>query len=224
MSRSLQVLMLLSLVGCSQATMHTEETPKPKTNVVPVQGGVNATAPNGQEIAVFAGGCFWCTEAVFERVRGVSTVVSGYAGDSKDLAVYELVGSGTTKHAESIQITYDPKQITYGDLLHIFFGVIDPTTKNYQGPDHGTQYRSTIFYLNDEQKRVAEAYIKQLTDEKIFSAPIVTTIEPIGEGFFPAEDYHQDFVAHHPDHPYVQAWSVPKIEKLTTKYKEYLKP
>jgi peptide-methionine (S)-S-oxide reductase len=226
MSRILQVWMVLSLSSCASQAIRAEDTPKPKLDVaaVPVkEGGAISTKSGQEQIAVFAGGCFWCTEAVFEPLRGVSSVVSGYAGDTKETATYEQVGSGDTKHAESIQIIYDPTKISYGDLLHVYFGIIDPTTKDRQGPDAGTQYRSTIFYLNEEQKQVTEAYIKQLTDDKVFSAPIVTTLEPIGLGFFPAEEYHQDFVARHPNHPYVQAWSVPKIEKLNKKFKDLLK-
>jgi methionine-S-sulfoxide reductase len=207
------------LVGCSQTTTaRLEDTPKPKTNVTPV-----AQNDGKGESAVFAGGCFWCTEAVFEPLKGVTSVVSGYAGDSKENADYKKVSYGTTKHAEVIQINYDPSQITYGDLLHVFFALHDPTTKDRQGPDEGTQYRSAVFYLNAEQKTVAEAYIKQLTDEKVFSAPIVTTLEPIGQGFFPAEEYHQDFVARNPSHPYVMAWALPKLEKLKKKFPELLK-
>jgi methionine-S-sulfoxide reductase len=218
--------MVLSLVGCASQSMRTEDTPKPKLDVaaVPMKEGSGAVqVKDGQQVAIFAGGCFWCTEAVFEPLKGVSSVVSGYAGDTKEAAVYEKVGSGDTKHAEAIEIIYDPAQISYGDLLQVFFALHDPTTKDRQGPDAGTQYRSAVFYINDEQKKVTEAYIKQLTDEKVFSAPIVTTLEPIGLGFFPAEEYHQDFVALHPTHPYVQAWAIPKIEKLNKKFKPLLK-
>ncbi len=173
--------------------------------------------------AVFAGGCFWCTEGVCERVEGVTDVVSGYAGGTKESATYEQVGSGNTAHAEAIKITYDPKRITYGQLLRIFFTSIDPTTKDAQGPDHGTQYRSAIFYENDDQKRVVEAYLKQLSDAKIWSRPIVTTVEPIGAGFFAAEDYHHDFAKKHPNHPYIRAWFDEKLQKVKEKLGDDMK-
>jgi peptide-methionine (S)-S-oxide reductase len=177
----------------------------------------------GPQTAVFAGGCFWCTEAVFEQIKGVTKVVSGYAGGSKESAKYNLVSSGGTQHAESIQIHYNPSQITYGQLLKVFFAVAhDPTTLNYQGPDHGYQYRSAIFYSNDEQKRVAEAYVKQLTDVKAFSKPIVTKISAL-PAFYPAEDYHQDFVKLNPNHPYVVVNARPKLKKLKDHFPELLK-
>ena len=173
--------------------------------------------------AVIAGGCFWCTEAVFESVAGVQKVVSGYAGGDAQSAHYEMVGSGRTKHAEAIEITHDPRVISYGQLLKIFFQVAhDPTQKDRQGPDYGPQYRSTIFYRDTEEKRVAESYIKQLTAAKAFSQPIATTLEPLSR-FFPAEDNHQDFVAHNPENRYVQAHSVPKVEKLKKDFPQLLK-
>jgi len=170
----------------------------------------------GAKTAVLAMGCFWCSEAVFEAVQGVSDVVSGYAGDTKDKATYDQVSAHSTKHAESVRITYDPAKISYGTLLRVFFTTHNPTTLDRSGPDTGHQYRSAIFYANDDEKRVAEAYIKQLTEAKVFSDPIVTTLEPLKE-FFPAEEYHQNFVKRHPDHPYVEANSIPKLEKLRTK-------
>lgn len=173
--------------------------------------------------AVIAGGCFWCTEAVFESVAGVQKVVSGYAGGDAQSAHYEMVGSGRTKHAEAIEITYDPRVISYGQLLKIFFQVAhDPTQKDRQGPDYGPQYRSTIFYRDAEEKRVAESYIKQLTAAKAFSQPIATTLEPLSR-FFPAEDNHQDFVARNPANGYVQANSLPKVEKLKKDFPQLLK-
>lgn len=173
--------------------------------------------------AVFAGGCFWCTEAVFEAVAGVSKVVSGYAGGDAQTAHYEVVGSGRTKHAEAIEITYDPRVISYGQLLKVFFQVAhDPTQKDRQGPDYGPQYRSAIFYRDAEEKRVAESYIKQLTAAKLFTQPIATTLEPLTK-FFPAEDYHQDFVVNNPTNGYVRANSVPKVEKLKKDFPQLLK-
>ena len=162
---------------------------------------------------VFGSGCFWCTEAVFEGLDGVSNVVSGYAGGDAKSANYKAVCTGRTNHAEVIEITYDPSKITYGALMRVFFTLHDPTTLNYQKPDTGPQYRSAIFYQSDAEKALAEAYITQLDATGKFKKPIVTTLEPL-EKFYPAEDYHQDFVKHNPDHGYVQAWAIPKLKKL----------
>lgn len=167
----------------------------------------------GQAVAVFAGGCFWCTEAVFEELDGVKDVMSGYCGGDPKRADYESVCTGRTGHAEAIKITYDPSKITYGQLLRIFFATHNPTTLNQQGPDVGTQYRSSIFVMDDEQKAVAESYIGQLTEAQSFSKPIVTKLEPLTE-FFPAEEYHQDFVKNNPRQAYVQQWALPKLKKL----------
>jgi len=176
-----------------------------------------------EQVAVLAGGCFWCTEAVFQQLKGVSDVTSGYAGDSKETANYERVCRGDTNHAESIQITYDPSQITYGELLRVFFTTHDPTTKDAQGPDHGHQYRSAIFYANEDQEKVAEAYIKQLEDAKTFAPKkIVTTLEPLTQ-FYPAEKYHQDFMTLNPDHPYIQHWAVPKVAKVKKAFPDEVK-
>lgn len=171
---------------------------------------------------VYAGGCFWCTEAVFRQIKGVKTVTSGYSGDTKDKANYKTVCMGTTNHAEAIRIEYDPAQLSYGQLLQIFFTAHDPTTKDRQGNDHGRQYRSAIFYASDEEKKVAEAYIKQLDAAKIFKAPVVTTLEPLKE-FFPAEDYHQDYVTNNPNQPYVRACSLPKVFKVREAFADWLK-
>ncbi len=175
-------------------------------------------------VAVFAGGCFWCVEAVFEQLDGVLDVVSGYAGDTPDNARYDLVSTGMTRHAEAVRIEYDPHKITYAELLHVFFSIHDPTTKDRQGPDWGPQYRSAIFYANDEEKQVADAYIAQLNEAKVFPRPIVTTLEPIGQGFFPAEKYHQDFARLNPLHPYIRQWSDGKVEKVRKTFPEKLKP
>jgi len=170
------------------------------------------------ETAVLAGGCFWGVQGVFQHVKGVTGAVSGYAGGDKEHAIYEVVGSGATGHAESVQVTFDPRQITYGQILRIYFSVAhDPTELNYQGPDHGTQYRSTIFVRNDEQARIAKAYIAQLDAAHVFDAPIVTTIEP-GKTFYPAEGYHQDFLTLHPDYPYIVYNDLPKIANLKTMF------
>ena len=178
---------------------------------------IDLPARDGEQTAVFAGGCFWCTEAVFEELEGVKEVVSGYAGGSAETAKYEVVSTGKTGHAEAIRITYDPSKITYGQLLKVFFSVAhDPTQLNRQGPDWGPQYRSAIFYADEEQKRVAQAYIDQLTGAKVFGRPIVTTLEPL-EAFYPAEDYHQNFCRRNPHHGYVVINAMPKLEKLRRK-------
>lgn len=170
--------------------------------------------------AVLAGGCFWCTEAVFERLKGVSEVVSGYAGGSAANANYRAVASGRSRHAEAIRITYEPEKITYGQLLKVFFIVAhDPTQKDRQGPDSGRQYRSAIFTDDQKEMDIAEAYVRQLEQDDVWSGPIVTTIEPLGR-FYPAEAYHQDFVLRHPRHPYIVTHALPKVAKLTKKFSD----
>jgi peptide-methionine (S)-S-oxide reductase len=182
------------------------------------------------ETVVLAGGCFWGVEAVFDAVKGVSDAVSGYAGGSKANAHYEIVSSGTTGHAESVQITYDPAQISFGQLLKIYFSVVhDPTELNRQGPDEGTQYRSEIFYTSEEQKRIAAAYIQQLTAGKVFPKPIVTKVAPL-QAFYRAEDYHQDYLLHCEQNSplctnkrYVVYNDVPKLENFHKQYPELAK-
>jgi peptide-methionine (S)-S-oxide reductase len=177
-----------------------------------------------ESTVVLAGGCFWGVEAVFEQLKGVSNVVSGYAGGSKLTAYYEVVGTGITGHAESVQVTYDPSQITLGTLLKVFFAVAhDPTQLNRQGPDIGSEYRSSIFYKNDEQKNVATSYIQQLDAARVFPKPIVTTVVPL-PGFYPAEAYHQDFLAHHPSYPYIVVNDLPKLEALKKEFPNLIKP
>jgi peptide-methionine (S)-S-oxide reductase len=176
---------------------------------------VDETAPaSGSEVAVLAGGCFWGVQGVFQHVDGVTSAVSGYAGGARDSAEYETVSTGNTGHAESVRITFDPHRISYGRLLQIYFSVAhDPTELNRQGPDTGTQYRSTIFPQTPEQARVAAAYIAQLDQAKTFPAPIVTTIEP-GKAFYPAEAYHQDYLTLHPNQPYIAINDMPKVAAL----------
>jgi peptide-methionine (S)-S-oxide reductase len=167
----------------------------------------------GKQTAVFAGGCFWCTEAVFEQLDGVEKVVSGYAGGDAATAKYDIVSAGRTEHAEVIEITYNPQKISYGQLLKVFFSTAhDPTQLNRQGPDWGKQYRSAIFYSAAEEKQVAEAYIQQLNGAKVFSKPIATVLSPLSK-FYAAEGYHQDFVQRNPNHPYVVVNALPKIQK-----------
>jgi peptide-methionine (S)-S-oxide reductase len=174
----------------------------------------DAPTAGAQETAVFAGGCFWGVQAVFQHTQGVLNAVSGYAGGQKDTARYEVVSSGRTGHAEAVQVTYDPKQVSYGKLLQIFFSVAhDPTQLNYQGPDHGTQYRSAIFYRDASQKQVAERYIAQLDAARAFPAKIVTQVSPL-TAFYPAEDYHQDYATRNPNAAYIVTFDRPKIANL----------
>ena len=176
------------------------------------------TATKGKDTAVFAGGCFWCTEAVFEHLTGVQKVISGYAGGDAAGAHYKIVGEGRTDHAESIEVTYDPSLVSYGQLLKIFFSVAhDPTQLNRQGPDSGTQYRSAIFYANEEQRHIAIAYIAQLQQAKAFSRPIVTQVDPL-KAFYPAENYHQNYATLHPDDPYIAYNDTPKVEHLREQF------
>ncbi len=175
---------------------------------------VDETPGTGMETAVFAGGCFWGVQGVFQHVDGVADAVSGYAGGERSTAHYETVGTGSTGHAELVEITYDPSKITYGKLLQVYFSVAhNPTELNYQGPDYGTNYRSTIFAQNPEQKQIAEAYIAQLDKTGIYPAKIVTTIE-MDKPFFPAEDYHQNFLTLNPDYPYIVYNDLPKVRAL----------
>jgi len=177
-----------------------------------------AGSSQGTQTAVLAGGCFWGMEGIFERLKGVQEVTSGYSGGQKETAHYELVGTGRTGHAESIRIVYDPARIGYGTLLKVFFSVAhDPTELNYQGPDVGTQYRSVIFYADPEQKRIAEGYIHTLEAARVFRKPIVTQVVPL-KAFYPAEEYHQNFMDRNPDYPYIVYWDLPKIAHLEKEF------
>jgi peptide-methionine (S)-S-oxide reductase len=205
-----------AFVVCAAAALQASTFPDPAKDIRAAQGA-------RQQTAVLAGGCFWGVEAVFERLRGVTDVVSGFAGGSRLTAHYEIVSSGITSHAEAVKITYDPAAITYGKLLKVFFAVAhDPTELNRQGPDSGTQYRSSIFYDNAEQKAVADAYIRQLNDANVFRRHVVTTVVPL-EGFYSAEDYHQNFLARHPDYPYIVVNDLPKLRALEAEFPELLK-
>jgi peptide-methionine (S)-S-oxide reductase len=178
------------------------------------------TSAKGEQSLVLAGGCFWGIQAVFKHVKGVTSSMSGYSGGSADTAQYETVSGGETGHAESVKVVFDPSQITYGQLLQIFFAVHDPTELNRQGPDTGTQYRSVIFYANADQQKIADAYIKQLDAAKIFSAPIVTQVAPF-KAFYTAEAYHQDYAANHPHDPYIMICDLPKLSVLKKDFPEY---
>jgi len=197
----------LFLLGASVVT--AASFPEPAVDVKPRPG---------KQTVVLAGGCFWCTEAVFEIVEGVDNVISGYSGGTKETALYDIVSMGRTGHAEAVLITYDPAKISYGQLLKIFFSVAhDPTTLNRQGPDVGPQYRSAIFYADEEQKRVAEAYIKQINDAHVLSKPIVTQVVALDK-FYTAESYHQDYAGRNGSNPYIVNVSDPKVEKLKKLY------
>jgi peptide-methionine (S)-S-oxide reductase len=200
---------LIFSIGCHAAT----KAPIP----APADDAALAAAP-GKATAVFAGGCFWGTQSVFERVKGVLYTTAGYSGGSAATATYDQVGQENTGHAESVRIVYDPSKITYGTLLRIFFSVAhDPTQLNRQGPDVGSSYRSVIFYSDEEQKKLSTEYIAQLDAAKVFRKPIVTQVVPL-KGFYDAELYHQDYALHHPDNPYIQVCDVPKIDALKKEF------
>lgn len=183
---------------------------------------VPLASSSGRQRAVFAGGCFWCVEAVFNKLIGVESVRSGYAGGTAETANYKTVCGGKTDHAEAIEVVYDPGKVTYGQLLKIHFSIAhDPTQLNRQGNDVGRQYRSAIFYADEEQRRVAESYIRQLNDAGVFSSPLVTTLEPLKQ-FFVAEGYHQNYAELNPHQPYIQYVAEPKVEKLRTYFPERL--
>jgi peptide-methionine (S)-S-oxide reductase len=183
----------------------------------PAQDATLAKTP-GQETVVFAGGCFWGVQAVFEHVKGVKSATAGYAGGAANTAQYETVSDGNTGHAESVQVVYDPAQITFGQLMKVFFSVaLDPTELNRQGPDTGTQYRSAIFYRTDEQKRLAEAYISQMNTAKTFGSKVVTEVTG-GKQFYAAEGYHQHYLVNHPDSPYIVMYDIPKVKALRKEF------
>lgn len=209
----LTVLALLAGAAVSNAGSTSGSFPSPAVDTP-------LSSQKGEQTAVFAGGCFWGIQAVFQHVKGVISATSGYSGGAAKTAEYELVSTGETGHAESVKVVYDPSQITYGQLLRVFFSVAhDPTQLNRQGPDHGTQYRSAIFYDNDEQKRIAEAYIAQLDQAKVFSSKIVTELVPL-KAFYAAEAYHQDYAMKHPNQPYIAYNDAPKVEHLRQQFPE----
>ena len=213
----LVVLAAVPLTGLAGRLVAAAET----AVVVPAPTVDAAAAAGGLQTAVLAGGCFWGVQAVYQHTKGVTKALSGYAGGQKDTAHYEMVGTGRTGHAESVSITYDPQQISYGKILQIYFSVAhNPTELNRQGPDFGTQYRSAIFYADDEQKRIAGAYIAQLQEAHAFASPIVTKLEPLS-GFYPAEDYHQDFLVLHPSYPYIVFNDLPKLDNLKQLFPDY---
>ena len=213
---SLAAVLVAAMIGFAfRGSVFASE--KPTTLPAPTVDEKQASAP-AKETAVFAGGCFWGIQAVFQHVKGVDSATSGYSGGSKGTAEYETVSTGMTGHAESVEVDFDPSQVTYGELLQVFFSVAhDPTQLNQQYPDEGTQYRSVVFYSNDEQKRVVDAYIAQLTGAKIYKHKIVTQVVPL-KAFYPAEGYHQNYAARHPDNPYIAHYDLPKVANLQQLY------
>ncbi len=209
---------LLAVVGIAwQLASCAAEAPV----IVPPAAMDNPKQPGALQTAVLSGGCFWGVQGVYEHVKGVQKVLSGYAGGDRSTAQYETVGTGTTGHAESVQITFDPAKVSYGELLRIFFSVAhDPTQLNRQGPDTGTQYRSAIVYSDDTQKNIATAYIAQLNQAGAFHRPIVTQVARL-KGFYPAEGYHQDYLALNPSNPYIAYNDLPKIENLKRLFPDY---
>lgn len=218
MKKGIALIFVMTIFSCQLKGKNSKEevTENTKENTTNTMENMNT------ETAIFAGGCFWCTEAFFTDLKGVEKVVSGYIGGTVKNPTYKEVCSGTTGHAEAVKIIYNPKEVAYEDLLEIFFATHDPTTLNRQGADVGTQYRSEVFYTNDEQKKAAENFIQLLESQNIFGSPIVTKVSEAST-FYPAEDYHQDYYAQNSNQPYCQAVISPKLEKLKKNYKSKLK-
>jgi peptide-methionine (S)-S-oxide reductase len=215
--RNTVAAVLMALAACSGCSAAA------KTPVPAATNDSTLAQKSGKQTAVFAGGCFWGTQSVFERVKGVISTTAGYAGGSSSTATYDQVTQENTGHAESVKVVFDPSKITYGQLLRIFFSVAhDPTQLNRQGPDVGSSYRSVIFYANDEQQKISKDYIAQLDAARVFPKPIVTQVVPL-KGFYDAEAYHQDYALHNPDNPYIMVCDRPKIEALKQEFPELFK-
>ena len=213
LSAAVLTVTFAGVIACNAGDTAVAAVPNPSADA-PI------AAIKGEQTAVVAGGCFWGIQAVFQHVNGVTNATSGYSGGAANTAEYEVVSTGETGHAESVKITYDPSQITYGQLLRVFFSVAhDPTQLNRQGPDTGSQYRSVIFYNSDEQKRIADAYVAQLDKAKVFPRPIVTQVVPL-KAFYPAEAYHQDYATHHPHDLYIVYNDAPKVAHLQREFPE----
>jgi peptide-methionine (S)-S-oxide reductase len=213
---------VVGLLALASAQLQICAAAERAVKIPPLTGEATSEAKAARETVVFAGGCFWGVQGVFQHTKGVLNAVSGYAGGSKSTAIYELVGSGMTGHAEAVQVSYDPKQVSYAQLLQIYFSVAhDPTQLNHQYPDSGTQYRSAIFTTSASQKMVADKYIAQLDAAKVFPAKIVTQVGPLMNGFFPAEAYHQDYATLHPDSGYISHYDLPKIANLKTTFPQF---
>ena len=212
------------LLVAAGAWLATSRSSAEEAHAIPPPAVDEPTSQQGSEVVVLAGGCFWGVQGIFQHVKGVTSAVSGYAGGDKDTAQYETVSTGTTGHAESVRVTFDPRRISYGRILQIYFSVAhDPTELNYQGPDTGTQYRSAIFPTSPAQAEIARAYIAQLDQAHVFGEAIVTRIES-GKSFYPAEGYHQDFLTLNPSNPYIVFNDLPKIESLKRLYPELYRP
>lgn len=210
------VLTIAVAIGCSVVSSSSKAVDL--KDVMPEVTPETATTTKGTQTAVFAGGCFWGVEAVFEHVKGVTNVVSGYSGGDAKTATYDKVSDGDTGHAEAVKITFDPTKVTYQQLLFVFFSVAhDPTQLNFQGPDHGTQYRSAIFYTDEDQKKTAEAFITAIEKSKAFSSPVVTQVVPLTV-FYDAEEYHQNYLVRHPKDPYIVAHDLPKLANLKKQF------
>jgi peptide-methionine (S)-S-oxide reductase len=225
LGRGLAFAIIIGLVAWTALRALGSRPPEAPKSPFPAPATDSSLAPaKSRQTAVLAGGCFWGVQAVFEHLKGVESVTSGYSGGFVKSPSYESVSMGVTGHAESVSITYDASKITYGRLLMIFFSVAhDPTQWNRQGPDTGSQYRSAIFYANDAQKRIAESYIAQLDAAKVYSRPIVTKVEAF-KAFYPAEDYHQDYLKHNPENPYIVYNDLPKLENLKKDFPDLYKP
>jgi peptide-methionine (S)-S-oxide reductase len=224
--RIIAYAILLSFLVLLPLTAQGEQEAPPESSTLEIRGPLPdwtmMYSPEQLESAVFAGGCFWGVEAVFEQLEGVVNVDSGYAGGSADTAYYKMVGTGSTGHAESVEIIFDPEKVGYKTLLDVFFSVAhDPTQLNYQGPDNGSEYRSAVFYRNQKQKQITEDTIAELIEKEVYKDAIVTEVVPLKE-FYPAEDYHQDFLRLNPGYPYIVYWDLPKLNDLKTKYPELI--
>lgn len=216
--------LLTALMAVGVLTASCQQPAQAEGAVATPAAAVQANEASGKKVAVFAGGCFWGIEAVFSHLKGVSSVVSGYHGGAKNTAIYDVVGSGRTGHAEAVRVTYDPAKIRYDQLLRVFFAVgANPTELNFQGPDHGTQYRNALVPMDKEQARVAAAYLGQLKKSGLWKQPIVTAVEPY-KAFYPAEAYHQDFADRNPDHGYIRRWDAPKVAALKKLFPDLYKP
>lgn len=216
--RGIAIAIIVLVVGWTALRSFGARPPAEPNAAMPKPAIDAPLAAKAQQTAVFAGGCFWGVQGVFEHIKGVASATSGYSGGFVKSPSYETVSMGFTGHAESVSVVYDPSQISYGQLLMIYFSVVhDPTQMDRQGPDSGSQYRSSIFYTSDEQKKIAEAYVAQLTAAKIYGRPIVTKIVPFA-AFYPAEDYHQDYLKRHPDDPYISFNDLPKIDALQRQF------
>jgi methionine-S-sulfoxide reductase len=218
--------MIVSMIGCGECCPvdpPEASSPQASPEMKPSPSSTSDADSADRAEAVFAGGCFWCVEAVFEELDGVIEAVSGYSGGTKETANYKAVSTGATRHAESVKIVYDPRKIRYEQLLEIHFATHDPTTLNRQGADVGPHYRSAIFFADEKEKQLAQAFIDDLNAAKVFPRPIVTTLEPL-TAFYPAETYHQNYACQNPDQGYIRGVAMPKVDKVRQKFKDMLKP